>query len=665
MHVGPERRAAVTFAVATLCLFVVMVGFGMGEHSSNPVTPPIDALGVHQLASAISAIGDPQGPGHGAAISCSATSPLAASCSLGSATLRPSASGPAWSNITAAVVPLPSPRFSTMVWDAADGYVLLYGAFALLSNHSEQQVKDTWTYLNGTWTNLTSEVTGGPPPEPIDPTMAYDPWTSQVVLFGGTSIASENLSLTWTYHARVWTNITPTAGTPPAPRWLPVFVADLASQQMILTGGEAPATDHGFDDTWLFTGTAWSNISGAVGSSPPDLALANGVYDPAESGILLVGTNYAGPPYVADTFLFTGGAWHNLTSSEAGNVPALEVPAMGYVASTATVLAVASIEALPGTGGQAFYPVEWSFTAGNWTNITASNTVPASGSAATLTTLPSGALLMFGGEDVGTDLTQWMYAYSAGPSGIQVTASPSTVDAGTATNLSASFSGGLAPFHTTFEFGDGGSSTGTLSTSHAYATAGTETVQFNVTDLTGRTATGSTTVTVNAAPSGLAIHADPTSPTVGEAVNFTSTVTGGTPPYTGAWNFGDASTAVATEVAHPFTSTGTFSVHLVVTDADGKSVNATLELVVTAATSGSNSTSGSETYLILGLVLVAIVAIAVAVLVLRRRRPPTASTTASGPGETAVPSGPLGSPPPNVPNPPSSPPGGPPPGGPG
>jgi hypothetical protein len=542
-----------------------------------------------------------------------------------------------------------------MVWDASDGYVLLYGAFYLATNNSEEQVKDTWSYLNGVWTNLTTQVTGGPPPEPVDPVMAYDPWTLEVVLFGGTSIASDNLSLTWTYHALVWTNITATAGTPPSPRWLPVFVPDLASHQMILFGGETPTTDRGHDDTWLFSGTTWSNISGAVGTSPPELAFVQGVYDPAESGILVVGTNYAGPPYYANTFLFTGGDWHNLTAAESGNVPMLEIPAMGYVTSSSTVLAVASIETLPGTGGQSFYPVEWSFSAGNWTNITAAGGVPGSGSAATVATLPTGALLMFGGESASATLTQWMYAYATGPTAPSVTAAPSATDVGSAINVSASFSGGLAPFQTTIEFGDGGYQNGSLSTSHTYTSAGIETVKFNITDLAGKSASATTTVTVNPSLSGLAIHASPTNATVGGNVNFTSTISGGTPPYTSAWTFGDGATSAALTTMHAFAQTGTFEVHLVVSDAVGKSINATLGFVVTAASSSSSGTSGTELYVIIGLALAAVVVIAVIAVVLRRRRPPAPQVPPTATDAATIPLGPLGTPAGGTPSPHPSP----------
>ncbi len=54
---------------------------------------------------------------------------------------------------------------------------------------------------------------------------------------------------------------------------------------------------------------------------------------------------------------------------------------------------------------------------------------------------------------------------------------------------------------------------------------------------------------------------------MGDTVNFTQRVTGGTPPYTYAWNLGDGSTGTGGIVLHKYTSPGTFTVTLTVTDA--------------------------------------------------------------------------------------------------
>jgi len=49
-------------------------------------------------------------------------------------------------------------------------------------------------------------------------------------------------------------------------------------------------------------------------------------------------------------------------------------------------------------------------------------------------------------------------------------------------------------------------------------------------------------------------------------VQFTGTATGGTPPYTWAWQFGDGATSTDQNPTHTYTAPGTYQVHLTVTD---------------------------------------------------------------------------------------------------
>jgi PKD repeat protein len=58
----------------------------------------------------------------------------------------------------------------------------------------------------------------------------------------------------------------------------------------------------------------------------------------------------------------------------------------------------------------------------------------------------------------------------------------------------------------------------------------------------------------------------PTSPKVGENVVFTATVAGGTAPYTYAWNFGDSMAGTGSSTSHTYSSAGTFTVRLTITD---------------------------------------------------------------------------------------------------
>ncbi len=73
----------------------------------------------------------------------------------------------------------------------------------------------------------------------------------------------------------------------------------------------------------------------------------------------------------------------------------------------------------------------------------------------------------------------------------------------------------------------------------------------------------------------------PYSGEVNQNIQFTGFATGGTAPYTWAWNFGDGGTATTQSPTHAYTTAGTYTATLTVTDADATVVtdNATVTVV--------------------------------------------------------------------------------------
>src|SRR5712692_9080529 len=64
----------------------------------------------------------------------------------------------------------------------------------------------------------------------------------------------------------------------------------------------------------------------------------------------------------------------------------------------------------------------------------------------------------------------------------------------------------------------------------------------------------------------ISISPVPASPTVGQIVTFTATVSGGSPPYGVGWDFGDGGISVGLSTTHVFSTAGTFNVTAAVTD---------------------------------------------------------------------------------------------------
>ena len=122
----------------------------------------------------------------------------------------------AWTNVTALVGSNPGSWVEgAMTWDTSDGYVLLWGG-VLGNSTSLYRLNETWTYTNGTWSNVTSHVTGGHPPGLFLNDLAYDPSSGVVIAYGVETWEGGFTNATWSNHNLVWANITATAGPAPS-----------------------------------------------------------------------------------------------------------------------------------------------------------------------------------------------------------------------------------------------------------------------------------------------------------------------------------------------------------------------------------------------------------------------------------------------------------------
>lgn len=155
-----------------------------------------------------------------------------------------------------------------------------------------------------------------------------------------------------------------------------------------------------------------------------------------------------------------------------------------------------------------------------------------------------------------------------------------------------------------WNFGDGSSKTGVTAT-HDFGSAGTFNVVLTVTDEAGQatSATKAVTVAVGGGSGGggsttASFVASPSAPVVGQVVFFNasgSTAATGRTLTKYAWDFGDGTsfTGSTSSATHTFTTVGTFTVGLVVTDDTGQT--AKFAGNVTVAAGGANAPSAKFT----------------------------------------------------------------------
>jgi PKD repeat protein len=147
------------------------------------------------------------------------------------------------------------------------------------------------------------------------------------------------------------------------------------------------------------------------------------------------------------------------------------------------------------------------------------------------------------------------------------TYSPSSPAAGQVVYFTDTSTG--SPTSWQWNFGDSTTST-TRNPSHSYATAATYTVTLTVTK-SSDSKSASQTVTVLPAFAASFTYS-PSSPAIGQAVQFTDTSTGS--PTAWQWNFGDSATSMIQNPSHTYAAAGSYWVNLVITKgADSKSTS--------------------------------------------------------------------------------------------
>ena len=365
-------------------------------------------------------------------------------------------SGYRWTNASYAVGAVaPSYRSNPeMAWDAADGYVLLFGGNSVTGALET----DTWTYLNGTWTNITSSVIGHPPPI-ARAFMNYDPSTNSVILFGGYLLGVSYVNYTWSYHKDKWTNLTSTADGPPT--------SDFTSVASDPSDGELLAVvESNIEQTWTFKDGSWANITA---SAPPPLqpdspsSVPFGLSpDPAEGGVLMLSEYQTVSGFFGATYLFKAGTWQNLTD-QSPNAPLYPYGIVPWVADPLSYLpsatAVLFYETLSMNQIGLTFPFSetWMFSSGRWTNISG----PAGAGPDPDVVAPSAgavdpadsAFVTFGGiTSLSLLIPTWILS---APPVVNVSATPEATDVGLPVHLRGNVTFGLEPNNASWSFGDG------------------------------------------------------------------------------------------------------------------------------------------------------------------------------------------------------------------
>ncbi len=545
-------RWATTFALVLLVALLLVPSVSLAPQGASG-----------SRASALTA----RNPGTTAALS--APSPTVSSDrAVGSALpALPAASTALWMNVSTPPSLSPSPRIDAAVaYDAHDGYTVLFGGIS----SSSHPLNDTWTYRAGVWTNITSTLRTAPSPR-SGAGFTYDPAGPYLLLYGGCAAVCFND--TWTFSGGAWHAVPqPPLGSVPSARG-GVSLAYVSSVAYPVLFGGARGT-HVLSDTWAWRATRWQNLTPfLVAPTPSARDQAPFADDPALSeGVLFGGVR--GTLHFSDTWSFHAGNWTNLTST-------LSVSPSARARSLFAFDPSEGIAILYGGCGTAGCTADtWSFGTAGWTRLIAPSPPGALLGATGAFDGRDGYLLLEAGRKGLSDVG-WTWAYGQPVRVAAVHAVPPTLDVGQTLALWSNATGGNGSLSWTWN----GLPTGCTSQNSSHlscvaTTVGAWNVTATVSAWNGLVGTSRwAIVSVNAAlqvtiaPSGVTGAA----PFV---VVLSSTGSGGTPPASYVWDFGDGSRATGQNTTHVYGLAGSYTATVWFNDSVGGSTSASVVLTV-------------------------------------------------------------------------------------
>lgn len=256
---------------------------------------------------------------------------------------------------------------------------------------------------NVSWTQLTPATS---PAARAYPSMAYDPVSKKIILFGGFS-AKGYLNDTWTFDGTTWTKLT-TSSAPPV-RTNASMTFDKGSRKLIMFGGYNGSNYLG--DTWTFDGSTstWTN---ANPTTAPKAVTGPMLFPDPVNGHADVYGGFDGMFYQATTYQWSGTNWVNLNTPTSAYARSIAVVATDNATKT-TVL-------FDGLGDLNPYNT-WTFDGTTWT-LQSPTTLPPSRYGAPGVYDPAyKAVLTFGGGEGGVDTLTDTWAWTTAGNWVQLT----------------------------------------------------------------------------------------------------------------------------------------------------------------------------------------------------------------------------------------------------
>lgn len=142
---------------------------------------------------------------------------------------------------------------------------------------------------------------------------AYDPQRNEVVVFGGFNGA--RLNDTWIWNGSAWTDVSPPPELSPPARFRHSMTFDSLRNVVVLFGGSGNTGR--LNDTWEWDGRAWTNRTPESGANPPIRDSTALAFDSVRNLTVLFGGFKGGTPAnLQDTWEWDGEVWTEIVPPE-------------------------------------------------------------------------------------------------------------------------------------------------------------------------------------------------------------------------------------------------------------------------------------------------------------------------------------------------------------
>ncbi len=320
--------------------------------------------------------------------------------------------GSALSLLTPAVSP-PGRQYSSMAYDARRGVTVLFGGTGASGN-----LQDTWVWNGTIWTQMFPAVS---PPPMSNTALVYDSGRGVIVLFGGRQGGSA-YGDTWEWDGATWTqkNCSGTACNPlaaaPSARNFHALSYDAGRGVTVLFGGRIGSSALN-GETWEWNGATWKqvNCTGtpciAPTGSPRARQWATMAYDTARQATVMFGGN-AAHPVDNDTWLWNGTAWTQVSCTGTPCTPSASPPgriahAMSYDSARGVMVVFWGV----GTQGTDLHD-GWEWDGATWTQVVPAPAPPARSGSNTAYDPATGITLLFGGIDANGSVLNDTWAWN-------------------------------------------------------------------------------------------------------------------------------------------------------------------------------------------------------------------------------------------------------------